>query len=68
MSAFICPIVRITLKNHPEADFLSVASVEGMDYTVVVRTEDFINEDLAVYLPLDAIAPKEHKLLGFLEG
>lgn len=66
MSTFKVEIVKFELKNHEAADTLSVATVKG--WTCIVKTEDFKNENLGVYIPIDAVASKDHPLLGFLEG
>jgi len=56
MSTFTCPIVRIgTVEKHPGADTLSTTVVEGE--TVVIRTGDYKEGDLAVYIPVDAVVP-----------
>lgn len=66
MSTFKCPVVSFKLEKHPFADSLSIASIG--EWSAVVRTNDFENEKLGVYIPIDAIAPKDHTLLSFLEG
>jgi RNA ligase (TIGR02306 family) len=66
MSKLNVPVVEFSLEEHPNADSLSIARVKG--WQVVVRTQDFKDEKLAVYVPLDAIADKNHPLLSFLEG
>ena len=66
MSTFSCPLVEFTLEKHPNADLLSVAHIKG--WQAVVKTEDFINETLGVYVPIDAVADEGHPLLGFLKG
>lgn len=78
MSTFTVPVVRYTLEKHPNADTLSIAHIKG--WTCIVRTADFEAREnsmyskgapgygLGVYVPLDAVADKEHPLLSFLEG
>lgn len=66
MSTFSCPVVKFRLEKHPNADSLSLAHIKG--WTCIIRTEDFKNEELGVYIPLDAVADKDHPLLGFLGG
>ncbi|RKZ27567.1 hypothetical protein DRQ26_02955 [bacterium] len=66
MSTFIVPLVTLSLETHPNADSLSIAKA-GLKQCVV-KTKDFKNEALAVYLPVDSIADSEHPLLGFLGG
>jgi RNA ligase (TIGR02306 family) len=66
MSTFAAPIVEFTLEKHPNADSLSIANIKG--WQCIVRTEDFENERLGVYVPLDAVAGKDHPLLSFMDG
>jgi hypothetical protein len=66
MSTFICPIVKVKLEPHPGADTLSLATIKG--WSCVTKTDDFKNEEFGVYIPIDAVAPKDHPLLNFLEG
>jgi tRNA-binding EMAP/Myf-like protein len=56
MSTFTCPVVRIgAVDKHPDADTLSTTVVEGE--TVVIRTGDYKEGDLAIYVPVDAVVP-----------
>jgi hypothetical protein len=56
MSEFKVLVVKIgAVTKHPGADSLSLAKVEGE--TVVFRTGDFTEGDLAVYIPVDAVVP-----------
>jgi len=66
MSTLACPIVEVKLEKHPNADSLSLATVKG--WQCCVKTSDFENEILGVYIPIDSVADKDHPLLGFLEG
>lgn len=66
MSEFKAPLTKFELKDHPNADSLSIAQVG--EWQCVVRTEDFKDETLGVYIPLDAVAAIEHPLLNFLCG
>lgn len=66
MSTFSVEVVKFTLEKHPNADSLSIARIRG--WQAIVRTEDFINDTLGVYLPLDSITSSEHPLLSFLGG
>lgn len=66
MSTFECPIVKVKLEKHPNADSLSLAIVKG--WQCCVKTVDFENEQYGVYIPIDSVAPADHPLLGFLEG
>jgi len=66
MSIFEVKVVPFSLVKHPNADSLSIASIKG--WQCIVKTEEFINETLGVYVPLDAVADKGHPLLAFMEG
>jgi hypothetical protein len=56
MSTFTCPIVRIgAVEKHANADTLSTTVVEGE--TVVIRTGDYVEGDVAIYVPVDAVIP-----------
>lgn len=67
MSTFQCPVVRVTVHSHPDADALEIAEVGG--YKCVVRKDAFRSGDLAVYLPEDAVLPEWLlKLLGFWDA
>jgi RNA ligase (TIGR02306 family) len=68
MSIFQAPLTTFKLEKHPNADSLSIARIDVADWQCIVKTEEFENENLAVYIPLDAIADKEHPLLNFLDG
>jgi hypothetical protein len=57
MSDFSCPLVRIgEIKKHSNADTLSITEVEGCP--VIIRTTDFREGDLAVYLPVESMIPE----------
>lgn len=57
MSDFEVPVVRIgTITKHPNADTLSITEVEGCP--VIVRTTDFKEGDLAIYLPIESLIPE----------
>ncbi len=63
---FQVKFVRIgEMTRHPNADKLSLVSVDG--YPVVVRTEDYKTGDLAVYVPVDAIVPTTRPEFAFLK-
>lgn len=56
MSEFACPVVRVEILPHPNADQLELAKVG--DYVAVVRKEQFANGSLAVYIPEQAVVPE----------
>jgi len=67
VSNFTCPVVRIgAITKHPNADSLSTTVVEGE--TVVIRTGDYQEGDLAIYVPLDAVVPPTVPGTEFLEN
>jgi hypothetical protein len=49
---FVVPVVKVDLKPHPHADELSVMEVYGK--TVVVRTDEFVGVETAMYIPTDS--------------
>lgn len=52
-------VVRIErIEPHPNADRLSITRIHG-GYPVVIRSDEFREGDLAVYVPVDAIVPPE---------
>lgn len=59
-----CDVVQVKLESHPNADTLSLVRVG--DYQCAVRTVDWSDGDLAVYIPPDSIVPdtKEFEFLG----
>lgn len=60
-----CEIVRVHLEPHPNADSLSVVKVFG-GYTVVVRTEDWEEGQLAAYVGPDSMVNTKLKEFAFL--
>jgi RNA ligase (TIGR02306 family) len=64
---FRVSVVKIlTLTPHPNAQFLSIAS--GSGWSCVVRTEDFLKQDFAIFVPVDSVADEDHPLFRFLKG
>ncbi len=59
-----CDVVEIKLLPHPNADTLSLVKVG--DYQCAVRTTDWSDGDLGVFIPPDSIVPeiKEFEFLG----
>ena len=64
MSEHTCDVVQIKLERHPNADSLSLVRI--YDFQCAVRTKDWKNDDLAVYIPPDSVVPdtKEFEFLG----
>jgi len=64
IAAHTCDVVRIKLEPHPNADLLSIVRIG--DFQCVVRTEDWQDGDLGIYIPPDSIVPetKEFEFLG----
>ena len=66
MSEFKVEVVTVgKVEKHPNADTLSIADVNG--YPCIVRTGEFEEGSLAVYLPIDSIVPDE-PMWAFLDG
>lgn len=59
-----CDVIIIKLEPHPNADLLSLVMIG--DFQCVVRTKDWSDGDLAIYIPPDSIVPKtdEFEFLG----
>lgn len=59
MSEFHVEVVRIgKVEKHPNADSLSITRIHD-GYPVCFRTADFKEGDLAIYVPVDAVAPDQ---------
>jgi RNA ligase (TIGR02306 family) len=58
-------VVPVSLEKHPDADTLSIVRIEG--YNVVVRTEDWINEDRGAYIPPDNVVDVTRPEFKFLD-
>lgn len=67
MSEWHVEVVRIgAIEKHPNADTLSITQVWG-GYPAIIRTGDFAEGDLAVYVPVDSIVPDVERW-KFLDG
>jgi len=67
MSEFHVQVVRVgPIMKHPNADTLSITHV--WDYPLVVRTGDFQEGGLAVYVPVDSLVPVADPRWAFLDG
>jgi RNA ligase (TIGR02306 family) len=56
MSAFECPVVRVRIEPHPNADAIELAYVG--DFVSIVRKGQFKTGDLAVYIPEQSLVPQ----------
>lgn len=54
-----CPVIEVRLEPHPNADSLSIVRID--DFQVVVKTSDWKNGDLGIYIEPDSVAPKTEK-------
>lgn len=67
MSEFKVEVGRVcNVQKHPDADTLSTCEVFG--YPVVIRTGEFNEGDLAVYVPVDSVMPADDARFDFLKG
>lgn len=67
MSEFHVEVVRVgPLEKHPNADTLMLTKVR--DYPVIVKQGDFLEGDLAVYVPVDSVVPLSDPRWAFLQG
>lgn len=65
MTEFRVEVVRLgKIGKHPNADNLSITQVHG--YPCIFRTGDFVQGDLAVHVPVDAIVPTDRDEFRFL--
>ena len=64
MSTHSCDVVEVKLETHPNADTLSIVRVGG--WQCLVRTDDWKDGDLAVYVPPDSIVPQGDPQFEFL--
>lgn len=58
MSAFEVPIKKVNIKEHPNADRLEIAHIQGTQYQSLVGIDEYESGDLVAYIPEDAIVPK----------
>jgi hypothetical protein len=69
MPEFSCPVVRVgPVTKHPNADSLSITEVDGCP--VIIKTTDFKEGDLAVYVPIESVVIQDSlggKLMPWLE-
>jgi RNA ligase (TIGR02306 family) len=56
MSSFECPVVKIRIEAHPNADAIEIARVG--DYQSIVKKGQFQDGDFAVYIPEQAVVPE----------
>lgn len=56
MSQHECPVVRVTIEPHPNADAIELARVGG--YVCIVQKGQFKDGDLAVYIPEQSVLPE----------
>lgn len=55
MSTHSCPVVKVDMKPHPNAENLSIMEIDG--YEVCMRTADWTNGQLAVHVLPDYVVP-----------
>lgn len=66
MSEFHVEVVRVgPVTKHPNADTLSITNIHG-GYPVIMRTGEYVEGDLAVYVPVDALVPADDPRWEFL--
>lgn len=56
MSNFECPVVRVSIESHPNADAIEIAVVGG--FNCIVKKGQFKDGDLAVYVPEASVLPQ----------
>jgi tRNA-binding EMAP/Myf-like protein len=66
MSEFKVEVVRVgPIRKHPNADTLSITDVHG-GYPCIIRTGEFREGGLAVYVPITAVVPADDERWAFL--
>jgi len=65
MSKHEVPVIEIKLEPHINSDFLSLVHIDG--YTVVVKTNEWKDGDLAIHIPPDYVV-KNDEQFAFLNG
>ena len=66
MTEFRVEVIQIgKIEKHPNADTLSIVNVHG-GYPCIIKTVDFQEGDLAVYIPIDALVPVNREEFSFL--
>ncbi len=58
-------VVPVVMEKHPDADSLSIVKIEG--YQCVVRSEDWVGEDRAAYIPPDNVVDITRPEFKFLD-
>jgi tRNA-binding EMAP/Myf-like protein len=67
MTEFRIECVRLgPITKHENADNLSITMVHG-GYPCIIKTGQFAEGDLAVYVPVDALVPVAHQAFEFLK-
>ncbi len=56
MSDFKVEVLPVTIEPHPNADRIEIARIG--DYMSIVKKGDFVNGDLAAYIPEASIVPE----------
>lgn len=59
MSSLIVKVRKFTRLPHPNADSLFVAIPDGTNWNCCVRTDQFENDDLGIYIPVDSLLPSQ---------
>lgn len=60
MSTFKVEVKRLSrVWEHPNADTLELASVDGMSFQFVVRKDSYRENDVVVYFPVDSMLPDD---------
>lgn len=63
MSKHEIPVIEVKLEPHTNSDHLSLVRIDG--YIVVVKTADWKDGDLAIYVPPDYVV-KKNEMFAFL--
>ena len=67
MTTIAAKVVKFQLQPHPNADTLSIASIEGTGWQCIVKTEQFQNKNsTGIYIPIDAEVDTSVEAFTFL--
>lgn len=59
MSSLIVKVRKFARLPHPNADSMFIAVPDGTSWRCCCRTDNYIGEDLGIYIPVDSLLPAE---------
>jgi RNA ligase (TIGR02306 family) len=67
MSTHRIEVIPVVLEKHPNADSLSIVSIPNTGYKVVVKTQDWVDKQIGIYIEPDYLVPSNRDEFKFLE-